>query len=72
MERVIAHSIYNYLETNDLIDPSQHGFRPGRTTTTNLLETISDWAYDLDNNEPTTAVYFDFRSAFDTVSHKKN
>lgn len=71
MERVIAHNLYNYLESNDLIDPSQHGFRPGRTTTTNLLETISDWAYDLDNNEPTTAVYFDFRSAFDTVSHKK-
>ena len=71
MERVVVRSLFDYLISNNLLNKSQHGFRPGKSTATNLLETITDWAYDLDNGNPNTAVYFDFRKAFDSVSHSK-
>ena len=46
-------------------------FRRGRSTTSNLLESVTDWSLNLDHQRSTDAIYFDFRKAFDSVSHTK-
>ena len=43
VERVIAKCIYDHLAKNSLLSGTQHGFIKGRSTCTNLLESINDW-----------------------------
>ncbi len=43
----------------------------GRSTLTNLLESVSDWTLALDNKCTTSVIYIDFSKAFDMVSHSK-
>ena len=38
IEKVIKQKLVQYLESNSLINTTQHGFRIGRSTLTNLLE----------------------------------
>ena len=49
----------------------QHGFVNGRSTLTNLLETLESWTRLLDEGYGLDVAYLDFRKAFDTVSHRK-
>lgn len=71
MERIINASIHKYLASYHLISGSQHGFLSRRSTATNLLECITDWAYNIENRLVNDVIYFDFRKAFDSVSHPK-
>jgi len=43
MERVIVNKTLNFRRANKVITKHQHGFLSGRSTTSNLLECISDW-----------------------------
>ena len=54
-----------------LISNSQHGFVSKRSTASNLLESVTYWAYNLDNHLLSDIIYFDFRKAFDSISHLK-
>ena len=49
----------------------QYGFVSGRSTITQLLATLNEWLYNIDNDIPTDAAYMDFRKAFDSVPHKR-
>jgi len=71
MEKTLVYELTNYLTEYNLLNSNQHGFRHSKSTMSNLLETLSHWTYNLDNKTPTTAVMFDFRKAFDSVSHPK-
>ena len=71
MERILNENILNYLLVNNLITKHQHGFIRGRSTSTNLLECIYDWSLNLQNHAGTDIIYFDFKKAFDSVSHPK-
>jgi ribonuclease P/MRP protein subunit RPP40 len=71
MERILNEHILNYLLANDLITKHQHGFIRRRSTTTNLLECINDWSLNLQNHAGTDIIYFDYKKAFDSVSHSK-
>ena len=51
-------------------DP-QHGFRPGRSCNTQLLEVISDWAYAEELGLPVDVIYLDYRKAFDSVPFER-
>jgi len=42
MERVLSNKIYAYLQQNNILHHSQHGFCKNRSTTTNL-ECFNDW-----------------------------
>ena len=61
--------IVNFLETNNLIKNSQHGFRPGRSCFTQLLHHIDDIISILERNENADALYLDLSKAFDKVNH---
>lgn len=49
----------------------QHGFRKGRSTTTQLVEIVHDFASTINKGKQTDAILLDFSKAFDKVSHVK-
>jgi len=69
MERILNNAIL--LLENQLITKHQHGFLRKRSTFTNLLECLQDWTVNLQLRKCTDVVYFDFKKAFDSVSHPK-
>ena len=71
MERIINNEILNYLLKYTLISHHQHGFIKRRSTCTNLLECLSDSSLNMQSKLFTDVLYFDFKTAFDSVSHDK-
>ena len=71
LERIIANQIYRHLNENNILCNEQHGFTHGKSTCTNLLETLNDWTLNLQNGFPTVVIYIDFSKAFDVVQHDK-
>jgi hypothetical protein len=71
MERVIVADVTAYMRQKGFISKHQHGFLNGRSTTTNLLESLCDWTFAIDNRLTQTVIYVDFSRAFDTVSRPK-
>ncbi|KAJ8969640.1 hypothetical protein NQ317_009573 [Molorchus minor] len=71
MERIIVKSLLPFLLDHRIIPDEQHGFVPGRSTTTNLLQSVNSWMQLIDNNEPVDILYLDFSKAFDKVSKRK-
>ena len=71
LETILKNIIIEYIYQKNLIAEHQHGFLPGRTTTTQLLNALNDWTTSLENNESTHVIYTDFAKAFDRVSHEK-
>ena len=70
MEEIVADAITAHLTSHNLLDPHQHGFTKGRSTSTQLFEVAYDWALAKNHSNPLHCVYFDFSRAFDTVNHR--
>ncbi|GIY34555.1 putative RNA-directed DNA polymerase from transposon BS [Caerostris darwini] len=71
MEKLILNRLNWYLEDRNLIVNEQAGFRKNRSTTdqvTYLSQIVKD---ALDNRNILSAVYVDFKSAYDTVWREK-
>ena len=66
-EKVIAHQLTNYFESNKLFYCAQHGFRKDYSCETALHEVISDCYKNLDKKLTTLLLFIDFKKAFDTV-----
>lgn len=71
MEGVIKEELVNFLEKNHLLSRGQHGFRANRSCVTNLLEYLEKVTELIDRGQSCDIVFFDFKKAFDMVSHKK-
>jgi len=71
LEGLIRDAIVKHMKVNNLFTPHQHGFLPGRSTTTQMLECLDEWTEWLDRGTPVDAVYLDFRKAFDSVPIKR-
>ena len=56
---------------HNLIKSSQHGFRKGRSCTTNLLDFLEKVIKNVDQNIPMDIIYLDFSKAFDKVAINK-
>lgn len=68
---MLKEHIIDFLSTRRIISEHQHGFLPGRSVETNLLECIDDWTSAINDKCSCDVVYFDFAKAFDRVSHRK-
>ena len=68
-ERVVKTSIMKHLLQNGLINPGQHGFVPGKSTQTQLLEHFCDIYEAIAEGVRIDTVYLDFAKAFDKVNH---
>ena len=60
-----------FLLQNRLICSSQHGFLPGRSTLTNLLEYLETLTRLVDEGHEVDVLYLDFRKAFDVVPKER-
>ena len=69
LERHICLIIHDHLASYSLLSDRQWGFIPGRSTTSALLSTLSDWHAELDHGNDICAIFFDYRKAFDSVPH---
>ena len=68
-EKIIKDHIQRYLDRNRLIRNTQHGFMPGKSCLTNLLEFLSYCTEEVDEGHCLDVIYLDFNKAFDKVSH---
>lgn len=69
MELIIRDQMLTYVLENGLLNQSQHGFLPGKSTVTQLLAFLDLLTATLDSGDSLDVVYLDFRKAFDSVSH---
>ncbi|KAK4819370.1 hypothetical protein QYF61_001649 [Mycteria americana] len=71
MEQIILSAIMLYVQDNQVIRPSQHGFMKGRSCLTNLFSFYVKVTRTrlVDEGKAVDIVYLDFSKAFDTISH---
>ena len=69
-EKVIKNELLDFLINNNMIKASQHGFMPGRSTTTNLIEYLDKITTALDEGLTVCSVYTDFSKCFDRIPHR--
>ncbi|XP_069114394.1 uncharacterized protein [Argopecten irradians] len=65
LQRIVRDEIVKHMDTNNLFTKEQHGFRQGRSCTTQLLECLEDWTISMDEGHNTDVIYLDFSKAFD-------
>ena len=68
-EKFISFIMSDHIENNNLLSNCQWGFRPGRSTTTALLDVNHFWFSNLDRGKELIVVFFDYSKAFDSVPH---
>ena len=71
MVAIVKDKIMFHLQSNDLLSPHQHGFRPARSCTSQLLEVLDSWTQAIEEGKPVDAIYLDFSKAFDSVPHAR-
>ena len=71
MESVLKDELLQHLNNGGYLVDHQHGFRKGRSVTTNLLVYLEKVTNMIDQGIPVDVVYFDFAKAFDKVPHTK-
>jgi len=71
VESVLRDQLVLHLEKRDLLQPSQHGFRPGFSCGSNRLSFLETITSFVDAKENVDAIYLDLAKAFDKVLHKR-
>ena len=71
LEKLIKKNLVLYLESNNLLKESQHGYRNNKSCLTNLLEYVEHVTSEIDLGKNVDVIYIDFCKAFDKVCHKK-
>ena len=66
-ERVVRAELINHLESNGILNQSQHGFRKGRSCLTQLIDHLDKVLRSLNEGNEVDIVYLDFSKAFDKV-----
>ncbi|KAK4832479.1 LOW QUALITY PROTEIN: hypothetical protein QYF61_023526 [Mycteria americana] len=69
MEQIILSAITWHVQDNQVIRPSQHGFRKGRSCLTNLISFYDKVTCLVDKGKAVDVAYLDFSKAFGTISH---
>ena len=71
MESMIRDKTLEYLEKNNIIKDSQHGFRNKCSCLSNLLDFFKDVHKMYNNTRTVDILYLDFQKAFAKVPHKR-
>jgi hypothetical protein len=68
-EKAIYNQLYKYMCTNNLLHPSQYGFRRAHSTEFAALEIVDRIGKELDSRKTPIAIFLDLSKAFDTLNH---
>ena len=70
-EKIIFNNLYNHLTRYNLITKNQSGFRPGDSTTNQLIDLVNEihHAFDSTTSLEVRAIFLDISKAFDKVWH---
>ena len=69
LERIVRTYLIHYLEINNILPDSQHGFRPNRSTISQLLEQYDQILQALCNKHNIDIIMLDYSKAFDKINH---
>ena len=71
LKNIIFNNLYAYLHTNNLLTKNQSGFRPGDSTTNQLLYLLDEIHHAFDSTKffEVRTVFLDISKAFDKVWH---
>ena len=69
IERIAHNKISGYMETNNIFNKSQGGFRKNHSTTSTIAKFTDTILKDIDKDKTTVASFVDLTKAFDTVNH---
>ena len=69
LERLVSDNLRDYLEINDIITPTQYGFRRKSSTLDQLLDIYDHAMLGLDQKKVTKLLFLDVSKAFDRVWH---
>ena len=72
LEKIIFNHLYTYLTSNNLITKNQAGFRPGDSTTNQLLDLVDTIhrSFEATPSLDVRAIFLDISKAFDKVWHE--
>ena len=68
LERCILNNIWEHLQ--EIMNDHQHGFMPGRSSTSQLVGVLDKIGKVLDRGEQIDVIYLDMTKAFDKVNHE--
>ena len=68
-ERVLRKKLMIYMEENHFFNPGQHGFRPGRSCLSQLLDHLDQVLTAMEDKKNFDVIYTDFAKAFDKCDH---
>lgn len=71
LERLIRDSLLEHMISNDFFSPFQHGFIPGKSCVTQLLETLEEITEAIEQGFDVDIIYLDFCKAFDKIPHRR-
>ena len=66
-EKLMRNHIVQFIETNTLMNPNQHGFRAGRSCLSQLLHHFDQVTKLLEQGKNVDVIYLDFGKAFDKL-----
>ena len=70
LERIIFKHVFNHLYSNNLLYKYQSGFRPGHSTTFQLIDIFHHICQSFDAKQYSCMVFCDISKAFDKVWHR--
>lgn len=71
LEHIVSKYVQPFLTDICFFNQSQHSFRAGLSTVTQLVETVHYFCEAGDQQGQADVIFLDFMKAFDEVSHKK-
>ena len=71
MEHIVFHFIMEHLNSNNIINKHQHGFRPSHSCQSQLLLLTDDILKAMDEKKQVDLIFLDFCKAFDKVPHRR-
>lgn len=69
LEKVVARRLMNFLDKCNILNPSQFGFRRGRSTSSAIINFLNILYKNMDSNKSCMGIFLDLSKAFDLVNH---